>query len=98
MFLTLKAPEAGVIRHAVTDGAVISEGDLLARLELSDPSKVKMSTLFEGRMPSHFTTDAQRPSAMVAGSNMRGAVKPHVLLRELVQGTLNAVVAGCVTS
>ena len=89
MFLSLKAPEDGVLHHACTEGRVLSDGDLVARLELTDPSKVKTSKPFDERIPA---TWLMKPH----GRGTRGAssVKPHVLLRELVEGTLNDVVSG----
>jgi biotin carboxylase/acetyl-CoA carboxylase carboxyltransferase component/biotin carboxyl carrier protein len=89
MFLSLKAPEDGVIRHAMTDGAVITEGDLIARLELIDPSMVKTSESFGGCIPATWLMDPQGRAPM-RGSN----VKPHVAVRDLVKSTFNAVVLG----
>lgn len=89
MFLSLKAPEDGVLRHACTEGCVLSDGDLVARLELTDPSKVKTSTLFEGRIPAAWI---MKPHGR--GTRRGAPVKPHGILRELIRGTLDDVVAG----
>jgi len=48
MIMPLKASESGKVTHAVSPGTVISAGDLLASLELKDPSKVKKISVFEG--------------------------------------------------
>jgi len=48
MIMPLKATESGKITHNVSPGTVISAGDLLASLELKDPSKVKKISVFEG--------------------------------------------------
>lgn len=48
MIMPLKATESGKITHNLSPGTVISAGDLLASLELKDPSKVKKIVPFEG--------------------------------------------------
>ncbi len=50
MIMPLKASESGKITHTVSPGTVISAGDLLASLELKDPSKVKKISVFEGAL------------------------------------------------
>ncbi|CAJ1961615.1 unnamed protein product [Cylindrotheca closterium] len=48
MIMPIKATESGKITHTLSPGSVISAGDLMASLELKDPSKVKKITTFEG--------------------------------------------------
>jgi acetyl-CoA carboxylase/biotin carboxylase 1 len=50
MIMPLKATESGKITHNLSPGTVISAGDLLASLELKDPSKVKKIVAFEGAL------------------------------------------------
>ena len=50
MIMPIKATESGKITHAMSPGTVISAGDLLASLELKDPSKVKKILNFEGAL------------------------------------------------
>ena len=50
MIMPLKATESGKIAHTLSPGSVISAGDLLASLELRDPSKVKKIGTFEGKL------------------------------------------------
>ena len=50
MIIPVKATESGKITHALSPGSVISAGDLLASLELKDPSKVKKIGTFEGEL------------------------------------------------
>ena len=50
MIMPIKASEAGRITHNLSPGSVISAGDLLASLELKDPSKVKKISTFEGAL------------------------------------------------
>lgn len=48
MIMPIKATESGKIIHNLSPGSVISAGDLLATLELKDPSKVKKIGTFDG--------------------------------------------------
>ena len=50
MIMPLKASESGKITHNLSPGSVISAGDLLASLELKDPSKVKKIETFDGTL------------------------------------------------
>ena len=50
MIMPIKATESGKITHNLSPGSVISAGDLLANLELKDPSKVKKIGTFEGTL------------------------------------------------
>ena len=50
MIMPIKASESGKITHSLSAGSVISAGDLLASLELKDPSKVKKILTFEGEL------------------------------------------------
>jgi acetyl-CoA carboxylase / biotin carboxylase 1 len=50
MILPVKSSESGKIFHALSPGSVISAGDLLASLELKDPSKVKKIGTFDGEL------------------------------------------------
>lgn len=48
MIIPIKASESGKITHNLSPGSVITAGDLLATLELKDPSKVKKIGTFDG--------------------------------------------------
>lgn len=50
MVMALKASEAGVVTQALSPGAVISAGDLLASVELADLSKVKQIVKFDASL------------------------------------------------
>ena len=50
MLITIKATEAGKLKHEMQPGSIISQGDLLASLTLKDPSKVKKILGFEGSL------------------------------------------------
>lgn len=63
MIIPIKASESGKITHNLSPGSVISAGDLLASLELKDPSKVKKIGTFSGKLDigeSAFELDAQK--------------------------------------
>mmetsp|Transcript_23591 Transcript_23591/g.76855 ORF Transcript_23591/g.76855 Transcript_23591/m.76855 type:complete len:2137 (+) Transcript_23591:142-6552(+) len=48
MIMQLRTTEAGNIKHELQAGSIISAGDLIASLDLKDPSKVAKIELFEG--------------------------------------------------
>ena len=50
MIMPLKASESGKITHNLSPGTVVSAGDLLASLELKDPSKVKKILTFDSEV------------------------------------------------
>jgi len=50
MIMPLKAAEAGIITPQLSPGSIISAGDLLASLQLKDPSKVKKISDFAGSL------------------------------------------------
>jgi acetyl-CoA carboxylase/biotin carboxylase 1 len=71
MIIPIKASESGKIIHNLSPGSVISAGDLLASLELKDPSKVKKIGTFSGKLDiseSVVEMDAQKAvSNVLAG-------------------------------
>lgn len=50
MIMTQVATEDGRVTHNLAPGTVIAAGDLLATLELTDPSRVKQIKTFEGEL------------------------------------------------
>ncbi|CAB9498987.1 Acetyl-CoA carboxylase 1 [Seminavis robusta] len=50
MIMPVKATETGKITNALSPGSVIAAGDLLASIELKDPSKVKKIETFDGQL------------------------------------------------
>jgi acetyl-CoA carboxylase/biotin carboxylase 1 len=74
MIMPIKATESGKITHNLSPGSVISAGDLLASLELKDPSKVKKIETFAGKLEfeeSSIELDAEKAAMNVlAGFNM----------------------------
>ncbi|KAL7551919.1 hypothetical protein ACHAWF_015126 [Thalassiosira exigua] len=74
MIMPIKATESGKIMHNLSPGSVISAGDLLASLELKDPSKVKKIETFDGPLDiaeSNVDMDVERAvSNVLAGFNL----------------------------
>jgi acetyl-CoA carboxylase/biotin carboxylase 1 len=50
MIMALKSTESGQINHHLSPGSIISAGDLIASLQLKDPSKVKQVDTFKKRL------------------------------------------------
>ncbi|KAI8616899.1 acetyl-CoA carboxylase [Chytriomyces sp. MP71] len=52
MYMPLLASESGVISFTKPAGTALSTGDVVARLALDDPSRVKSATVFDGQFPA----------------------------------------------
>eukprot|EP00741_Cyanophora_paradoxa_P025193 tig00000350_g24318.t1 len=52
MYMPLVAPESGRIHYHKVEGSVLEAGDLIAVLELDDPTKVRRATVWEGVLPA----------------------------------------------
>jgi acetyl-CoA carboxylase/biotin carboxylase 1 len=66
MIVPIKATESGKITHNLSAGSVITAGDLLASLELKDPSKVKKIGTFDGVLDISETTADISPASAVS--------------------------------
>lgn len=66
MIMTMKTKAAGKITHALSSGTVIAAGDLLASLELKDPSKVEKIEMFDGKLEIENTPVDRKASDVVA--------------------------------
>ncbi|CAD5117425.1 DgyrCDS6195 [Dimorphilus gyrociliatus] len=51
MIMELRVNESGVINHIKRSGAILEAGDLVARLELDDPSRVQKAIPYQGKLP-----------------------------------------------
>lgn len=51
MCMPLLAPAAGTLRFRMAEGAAMAAGDLIARLDLDDPSAVRKAAPFDGSLP-----------------------------------------------
>ena len=67
MIMPIKASESGKITHNLSAGSVINAGDLLASLELKDPSKVKKIETFSGSLDiSESTVEMEADKALAS--------------------------------
>ena len=48
MVMALSVSDPGCVYHVKRPGAVLNAGDIIAKLDLDDPSKVTKAKLFEG--------------------------------------------------
>jgi acetyl-CoA carboxylase/biotin carboxylase 1 len=71
MYLNLTAPEDGKISWVLSEGSAMAAGDLLAHMDLDDPSRIMRPVDFVGRLP------ATKPPNIVGD-------KPHQLLRTAI--------------
>lgn len=58
MYMPLTIPEAGAVFHVKPEGSVLEPGDLIAKVELDDPSKVHRAEPFKGTLPQTFDESA----------------------------------------
>eukprot|EP00741_Cyanophora_paradoxa_P025663 tig00000385_g24767.t1 len=80
MYMPLVAPEAGRISYRKVEGSVLEAGDLIATLELDDPSRVRRAAEWRGALPP------ARPPRSTGD-------KPQQRMREALAGA-RAVMAG----
>eukprot|EP00930_Biecheleria_cincta_P038398 TRINITY_DN26381_c0_g2_i1.p1 TRINITY_DN26381_c0_g2~~TRINITY_DN26381_c0_g2_i1.p1 ORF type:complete len:2142 (-),score=492.71 TRINITY_DN26381_c0_g2_i1:106-6303(-) len=92
MIMALKSEETGKITHALSAGSIVSAGELLARLELKDPSKVKKILPFEGDFnwgsPSESIDSSEADLAALLDGYVVGTKGP-VLVERLFEGFAN---------
>merc|ERR1740138_1713680 len=72
MIMPLKATETGAISHKLSPGSIISAGDLIAQLELSDPSKVAKIVPFDAvfDMGDGYETETDDKAKAVEGLDL----------------------------
>lgn len=51
MIITLYAPLSGKIKSQLSPGTALKQGDIIALLDLDDPSQIKRAEVFEGKFP-----------------------------------------------
>eukprot|EP00462_Mataza_sp_D1_P008469 CAMPEP_0175150646 /NCGR_PEP_ID=MMETSP0087-20121206/18007_1 /TAXON_ID=136419 /ORGANISM="Unknown Unknown, Strain D1" /LENGTH=2299 /DNA_ID=CAMNT_0016436657 /DNA_START=64 /DNA_END=6963 /DNA_ORIENTATION=+ len=51
MYISLLAPESGHLTHSSPEGSVLEAGDIICRLALDEPDKVKRAQLFDSTFP-----------------------------------------------
>jgi len=95
MIMALKTGEAGKFNHLKPPGSIISAGDLLAKLELSDPSKVAKVEPYQGAFDDILDiveedeTAADKCALLLDGFE-RG--DPTTLAKDLTDDNVNVVV------
>lgn len=75
MFMPLKVEETGIITWANNEGAALSPGDILAKLELENPENVTTATIFSGDL------DVTGWGSCDTASTSTGSKRPHITLR-----------------
>jgi len=74
MYISLTAPEDGLLRHAKPEGSIIEAGDLLATLSLDHPERVQKAELFTGQFAGGESVASVAPAgALVAASSTPAA-------------------------
>ncbi|CAM9330367.1 unnamed protein product [Chrysoparadoxa australica] len=76
MIMPLKATESGSIKHELSPGSIIAAGDLLASLQLKDPSKVKKIIPFTGELDI-VDAPAEEQTAEVVMTSLSNALKGY---------------------
>merc|ERR1719201_2784269 len=59
MIMSLRAEDAGKIQQALSPGAIVAPGQLLATLDLADPSSVQTVKTFSGEYPLQVAAAAE---------------------------------------
>lgn len=78
MILPLVAGVAGTINHKVAPGSAIDLGETIAKLDLEDPSKVKLVPMFDGQFPAL----APRRSSSKGAGEVQNLADAFVTARE----------------
>ncbi|OQR99927.1 acetyl-CoA carboxylase [Thraustotheca clavata] len=100
MYMPLLTPEDGVVRHVKPEGAVLAPGDLIATMELDDPSCVKLSDVYLGKLPA-FSNEPENASAKscfvlkkameIVGTLLEGYVAPADLVQKALTDLFKAL-------
>jgi acetyl-CoA carboxylase/biotin carboxylase 1 len=87
MYITLVAPEDGVLKQLKPEGSIIEAGDLLASLTLDHPERVQKAELFTGTFPSMQVTIPAAESGVYKNNQVNLTLKEcHRKLLNLLQG------------
>ena len=77
MFMPLKVEESGVLSWSVNEGASLSAGNLLAKLELDNPENVSSVMVFDGQLAV--------PSGAGSSTASLSKDRPHLVLRAALE-------------
>jgi len=87
MYITLAAPEDGVIKTLKPEGSIIEAGDLLASLALDHPERVQKAELFTGKFNEPST--AVTTTAVASKHESSTSAHPNQSLKETHRRLLN---------
>merc|ERR1719261_2304983 len=65
MIMSLRAEDAGKITQSLSPGAIVAPGQLLATLDLKDPSSVQTVKTFSGEYPLQVAAAGENTSALI---------------------------------
>merc|ERR1719247_3194526 len=65
MIMSLRADEAGKVQQALSPGAIVAPGQLLATLDLADPSSVQTVKTFSGSYPMQVAAASDSTAATI---------------------------------
>merc|ERR1719171_2954359 len=65
MIMSLRADEAGKIQQSLSPGAIVAPGQLLATLDLADPSSVQTVKTFSGEYPLQVAAPGESSAALL---------------------------------
>ena len=84
MYMPLRADEAGTVHFLLSEGAVISPGDIIATIELDHPELVVKSQEFSGDLFGYDTSETLSEESVLL---------PHLALKR-ARGQLEKVLDG----
>jgi acetyl-CoA carboxylase / biotin carboxylase 1 len=93
MIMPVKAPETGTITNALSAGSVIAAGDLLASIELKDPSKVKKIETFSGQLSIPSNTVDTDAADMITNILAGFAGNPDAVVQKALDGAKDMAAA-----
>ncbi|ODV90582.1 hypothetical protein CANCADRAFT_2313 [Tortispora caseinolytica NRRL Y-17796] len=86
-YMSLRAPEDGIVQLIKQPGATLEAGDILGILALDDPSKVKHAQPFEGQIPSTYG-----PPRLIGTKLDQVFAAKYRVLCDILNGYDNAIV------
>merc|ERR1719387_360998 len=79
MIMSLRADEAGTIQQALSPGAIVAPGQLLASLDLADPSSVQTVKTFSGAYPLQIAAGGESTIEQTLMTQLSGyAISPNM--------------------
>src|SRR5690606_20684183 len=96
MIITLFAPLSGKINFKVVEGTALKQGDIIADMELDDPSQIKRAEVFKGTFPKPKNAHILRPHQVLQQSiqEIKKLLSGYDYPGKLLDQKLNAAIAG----